>query len=311
MGKTFPPSIGPQKTDGISLWQLLLGLLFAALLTYLGIFSFAKWQANQASPQTVKDRIELEFTIQNHLFEAIRIFSSLAFVVTAYYAWRNLKISEQNRILAEDKQVAERFSKSVEMLGSSDKFEMQLGGIYSLARIAKDSPTDYWTVIEVLTAFIRSHSPLLELKEGEEQPSVTSSVQAALTTLSNLISLRSQEQEKLDIVLARINLRGAKLYEGNLSKVFLSESNMEEVDLNGANLSGARLFKTILDDANLVNANFTKADLAEASLIEADVYKADFREVIGLNDKQVKKAKSWEDAKYSPPFRKLLDRPSE
>jgi hypothetical protein len=44
------------------------------------------------------------------------------------------------------------FSKAVEQLGS-DKLEVRLGGIYSLERISKESPDDYWTVMENLTAF--------------------------------------------------------------------------------------------------------------------------------------------------------------
>jgi hypothetical protein len=45
----------------------------------------------------------------------------------------------------------------VEQLGS-DKLEVRLGGIYSLERISKESPDDYWTVMENLTAFVRERS---------------------------------------------------------------------------------------------------------------------------------------------------------
>jgi hypothetical protein len=31
----------------------------------------------------------------------------------------------------------------------------ETGGIYSLERISKESPDDYWTVMEILTAFVR------------------------------------------------------------------------------------------------------------------------------------------------------------
>jgi hypothetical protein len=40
----------------------------------------------------------------------------------------------------------------------SDKLEVRLGGIYSLERISKESPDDYWTVMENLTAFVRERS---------------------------------------------------------------------------------------------------------------------------------------------------------
>src|SRR3954465_11308549 len=55
------------------------------------------------------------------------------------------------------RRITESFSKAIEQLGS-DKVEVRLGGIYSLERISKESPDDYWTVMENLTAFVRERS---------------------------------------------------------------------------------------------------------------------------------------------------------
>ena len=55
------------------------------------------------------------------------------------------------------RRITESFSKAMEQLGS-DKLEVRLGGIYSLERISKESPDDYWTVMENLTAFVRERS---------------------------------------------------------------------------------------------------------------------------------------------------------
>ena len=55
------------------------------------------------------------------------------------------------------RRITESFSKAVEQLGS-DKLEVRLGGIYSLERISKESPDDYWTVMENLIAFVRERS---------------------------------------------------------------------------------------------------------------------------------------------------------
>ena len=55
------------------------------------------------------------------------------------------------------RRITESFAKAVEQLGS-DKLEVRLGGIYSLERISKESPDDYWTVMENLTAFVRERS---------------------------------------------------------------------------------------------------------------------------------------------------------
>ena len=55
------------------------------------------------------------------------------------------------------RRITESFSKATEQFGS-DKLEVRLGGIYTLERISQGSPSDYWTVMENLTAFIRERT---------------------------------------------------------------------------------------------------------------------------------------------------------
>ncbi|MEO0536805.1 MAG: pentapeptide repeat-containing protein [Cyanobacteria bacterium P01_A01_bin.123] len=307
-----------ERNNGISLHQLIIGLLTAASLLYLGFFGFAKWQANQAHLETVEKRIELEFAIQRHLFELVKAFGSLAFTITAYYAWRNLQVAEQNRKLAEDKleaeitsaeqnrklaevkQVAERFSKAVEMLGSNN-LQVRLGGIYSLERISKDSPEDYhWTIMEVLTAFIRGESP----KQSEEKTGVPSEVsksqnpqislikidvQAALTVIARL---HNKDFDRLPLDLKNINLHRAQLIDNDgyfrkprihllslckadLSGADLHEANFFWLDLFRAYLIGANLSGANLQAANLLEANLSRANLCEATLSDANLQRAE------------------------------------
>jgi hypothetical protein len=56
----------------------------------------------------------------------------------------------------------------VEQLGS-DKPEVRLGGIYSLERISKESPADYWTVMENL-ATMNVHGSSLRLSRYSDPP---------------------------------------------------------------------------------------------------------------------------------------------
>jgi hypothetical protein len=65
------------------------------------------------------------------------------------------------------RRITESFSKAVEQLGS-DKLEMRLGGIYALERISKESPDDYWTVMENLTAFVRERSRRNEVERTSQ-----------------------------------------------------------------------------------------------------------------------------------------------
>jgi hypothetical protein len=44
----------------------------------------------------------------------------------------------------------------------------ETGGIYSLERISKESPDDYWTVMEILTAFVRERTRRSEASRTAE-----------------------------------------------------------------------------------------------------------------------------------------------
>jgi Pentapeptide repeats (8 copies)/Protein of unknown function (DUF2934) len=55
------------------------------------------------------------------------------------------------------RRLTESYSTAVTQL-ASDKLEERLGGIYTLESISKESPDDYWTVMETLTAFVRERS---------------------------------------------------------------------------------------------------------------------------------------------------------
>jgi len=57
----------------------------------------------------------------------------------------------------QQRRITENYTKAVEQL-SSDKIEQRLGGIYTLERISKESPDDYWTIMETLTAFVRERA---------------------------------------------------------------------------------------------------------------------------------------------------------
>jgi Flp pilus assembly protein TadB len=85
------------------------------------------------------------------------IFSSVTAAVAAVAAWIALMRHFAQTNADRQRRITESFSKAVDQLGS-DKLEVRLGGIYSLERISKESPDDYWTVMETLTASIRERS---------------------------------------------------------------------------------------------------------------------------------------------------------
>src|SRR5438045_2448593 len=143
----------------------------------------------------------------NQLLTAIAIiFGGLAVLSNTYYTSRLSVDSDQSlvarqirRILGWDKDIKlggtfqqqttekfapERFSKAIEQLGN-DKIETRFAAIYALERIAKDSPKDHWTIMEILAAFVRENAPVRQEDEIElrELLKLPTDIQTALTVI--------------------------------------------------------------------------------------------------------------------------------
>lgn len=95
----------------------------------------------------------------NKKIEILQVSITLLVGVAAF--WNVLAIKEG--------QVTERFSKAVEHL-SDARLAVRLGGIYALERISKDSPIkDFWTIIEILTAFVREKQTAHNFADAAEE----------------------------------------------------------------------------------------------------------------------------------------------
>jgi uncharacterized protein YjbI with pentapeptide repeats len=258
-----------------------------------------------------KDRVNAQNAIYSTLVQAL---GGAFFVVTAYFTYRNVRATEANVRAAEEKQVTERFSKAIELL-ASEKLEVRLGGIYALERIAKDSPKDHWTIMEVLTSFVQEKSSLqpcqniqprkITLVESflEEQPDsssekqdiqeITTEVQAALTVIGRRDSSKEQEWQRIELPITNLrkaNLRRADLRGANLREADLSYADLSEADLRGADLRGAKLRRAELSAVDLegyfIDMVFeTKRVEADPALLKfflnltgADLTKANLRE---------------------------------
>ncbi len=166
--------------------------------------------------------------------------------------------------LTEKGQVADRYTKAIEQLGS-DKLDVRIGGIYALERIARDSATDYHsTVMEVLAAFIRDHSreqwaAPAPGSAGAPPQTTRPDIQAAVTVIGRRVSSNDRPG-------AVIDLRGAKLSGADLVGAHLDGAKLMDADLADANLTGANLAGVNLYGANLTHAYLNGADLTHAYL---------------------------------------------
>jgi Pentapeptide repeats (8 copies) len=198
--------------------------------------------------------------------------------------------------LAREGHVTDRYTKAIEQLGS-DRLDVRLGAIYALERIMIDSARDHPTIVEVLAAFVREHSPAAAPGpdpdsgggQPEQHPPPATDVQAAVTVLGRRPAGRTERgpvnltrANLIGVDLACVDLRSVKLGGADLRGADLGAADLRGVDLVGANLAdadliGARLAGAHLETANLVGARLAAASLVGAHLIAANLADADLR----------------------------------
>ncbi|MFJ9023417.1 pentapeptide repeat-containing protein [Streptomyces sp. NPDC102259] len=191
-------------------------------------------------------------------------------------------------------QVTDRFTRAISHLASPQLVE-QLGGIYALERIMRDSKKDHATIVEVLAGFIREHVPAPPLESSAQdrmrlarrrvrnpaprslapkkdvsdqnpEPRPSEPVQAALAVLGRRPRDR-KEPFRLD--LARTDLRGAALPGSYLRRAILNGAYLDNAHLGEADLREASLVKAHLDGAALNGAHLEGADMDGAQINDA------------------------------------------
>src|SRR6266542_3345247 len=228
-------------------WPSLLAVTGIAVILLLWIVP--KWQVARSTALTDDNRFDRENEARKTLAQIL----AGIFVLTGLYSsLKTFDLSAKTLDLSREGQITDRFTKALEQLGALDgagkpKLEVRLGGIYAVERIARDSEKDHRVIMEVLTAYVREHSPRKEesqkLIEQKRVPGVGADIQAILTVLGR----REPKYDKGKLNLAGTDLRGA-----DLSGAYLSGANLNGADLGGVNLSTAQgLVKAQIDSALL------------------------------------------------------------
>lgn len=300
------------KTD--KLWRWLIGI------TVIFAVSVAAVLFASSNSEGLNIQQKLQSRNQALITTAI-IFLGLGVMINAYYAAKrvdamyksalaaekNVEVSIQNTKLSEDRLISERLMTAITQLGH-EKIETRTGAIYVLEKVAQDFPQEHWTVIEILTAFIRENAPVREIeeqkeddlqptylnryKQGERQPpqlrlnvreessKIRRDIQIALTVIGRRNYLQEDENKKLDlrnIDLKRVELLGANLQRADLRGCDLRGADLRGCNLSGANLDSVKLSGAILFEANLLKANLQGADIHGANLNRADLCGANLR----------------------------------
>ena len=190
--------------------------------------------------------------------------------------WRS-KVAERQSKTAQRGLLNERYQKGAEMLGSK-VLAVRLGGIYALARLAREHPGDYHTqIMSLFYAFVRT-PPEMEEHHRKLREDVQEIMTAVCSRSDPQIEAETGEYCPLD--LSGANLEGLELIRAlmkkivagsgvttpttpaNLRNAILTDTNLRGADLTGASLTGANLIDAVLAVAVLVGTNLTGAHMS-------------------------------------------------
>lgn len=236
-------------------------------------------------PTRPADRVALvEAWIQASALFA-QLLGSILLISTLYSALQTvrqtqqtLEINRQQLKVTQEGQITERFTRAIEQLGASTekgekRLELRLGGIYALERIARDSPRDHVTIMEVLTAYVRENASLVSPTQ-KDNGAVSYFPTLDIHAILMVIARRSDEQRQLEkepLNIEDTNLRAARLANGHLERASLHFVSLELATLSGAHLEKAGLINAHLERTNLVGAHLEGADLTGAYLTNANL----------------------------------------
>jgi uncharacterized protein YjbI with pentapeptide repeats len=233
--------------------------------------------------------------------ERLTQFASVAAVaVTTLAVVYTNDANRHQAMLMEQGQITDRMTRAIDQLGS-DRLEIRLGGIYSLERVMRDSPTDEAAVSQVLAGFVNDYAAR---HDSTSPPSIDrtvmlrppTDVQAALTVIGRRADPAGRGRTPIDLAgtnLVRVNLDGASLSGAGFAHANLAAGHLVRTELNGADLryaylgrgsakgsvpgaiAGVDLPGADLMESRLVHAIVTDASLIGACLVRADLTGAD------------------------------------
>jgi len=283
----------------------ILVLVLAVTFVFGFLWFIPKWQVDtylsSEDFEEKKESVELENDTRRTWAQ---ILGGVFFLITAYFTWRRVTSSEKNVIIAQEGQITERFTKAIDQIGDKEHLEVRLGGIYALERIARDSKKDHWTIMEILSAYVRVNAPwrgkaehnkeksMREGKKSKEAPESSQTltdipiVPADVETIITVLRRRTVAYEKGEnrhIDLHETYLMGANFFKAPFDDSIFTRANLSHANLSGAYFSGADLERAFLKEGNLRGAtlqgvNLSGANLSGANLKDAILSGADLSE---------------------------------
>jgi Pentapeptide repeats (8 copies) len=196
-----------------------------------------------------------------------------------YYNGKSSRQATQQARLSERAQTSERFSRSVDELGSPS-VTVRAGAVYAFGGLMRDGNRDDHAIVDILNSFVR-------LRSSRSTAVRPASTQAPADIAAALIVLRHHQMALAQTNLSGFDLRGADLTGADLTGANLTGTDLTGADLRdtlligarlrGAHLEGAYLDGSHLNDSRLEHAHLSDSDLTGVSLAGADLAGADLR----------------------------------
>ena len=249
---------------------LLLAIVSVIVLTW----NIPQWLVSPSESLSSQELSTLLFETRSSL---ILIIAAVAGLFGLYLIYLRMIAIEKSIQITNEVQIADRFSHAVEQLGTY-KLEVQLGGIFTLEKIASESEKDHWIIMEILTAYVRENAPVIgdahdsdhqnnieNDRDSFKQKRLATNIQAILSVIGRRKWLAEEVEQNHFLNLRKTNLKYADLKGAWLIGANFRGTNLEKANLMGANLAGAFLVEANLKHANLLNANLEGADLRKAN----------------------------------------------
>ena len=190
----------------------------------------------------------------------------------------------------------ERYQKGAEMLGSG-VLSVRLGGIYALARLAREHPEEYHVqIMRLFCAFVRNPTPddkqyieaaserttideIIDSQEPDGLADLRLDIEAVMEAIAhrNKDVIRLEMDADFHIDLREANLQN--LFWQNFENANLYRSNLSSSDLSGASFRAGTNFSLI----SAVRADFSKATLADVNLTAAFLFQSDLSDALLIN----------------------------
>lgn len=249
---------------------LLIGALFGALAIAILLIVLPQFLVNsRRMALTAKEQLDAEAGMRSSM---IQVIGGVILVTGLYFTARGFRLTREGHI-------TDRYSKAIEQLGNKNA-DVRIGGIYALERIARDSPSDRETIIEVLTTFVREHTSAGHRKPSDSK--IEADVQAAISVIARRPNVDA-ETRRLDFYHSGLNdasfrsgdFRGAMILYSRLDGASFAGARLDGADLSFCRARGAAFTRSSARGAHFVRSAYTHGWFLAADLTDADFYGCD------------------------------------